>query len=325
LSIVFSQARTFSQTGSRSTEDLFIIFVFWSEMDSDRSNSKVQQTLRGLSSLNLNALRVLFRSGLGPALAYVRDTHHLYSGYGIPWKYNKLPWRPNFRIETVPVQKLFPAIDFTRSPEILHLMPRDLGVMPHELMILAHLIRHFRPERVVEFGTAEGRTALNIAYNLPAESEMVTVNLPPAPGEGEVGYFYWDHPVRTKIKQIFSDVGQWDSTEYSASAEIVFCDACDRQPCLRNEAAQAFAVVKPGGMILRHDYFTAEGPTLFWNEIAQEVPVRHIEDTALLCIQAEQPEVYSKMQHMLQSGWFGTPRTRVEPVVERVRPSNPNR
>jgi hypothetical protein len=291
---------------------LLIIFAFGSEMVSnDRSNNPVRQTLRALSSLNVNALRVLLRSGMGPALAYVRDTYHLYSGYGIPWKYNKLPWRPNFRIESVPVQKLFPAIDFTRSLEILHLMPRDLGVMPHELMILAHVIRHYRPERVIEFGTAEGRTAVNIAHHLPAESEVVTLNHPPTPGEGDVGYFYWDHPAKTKIKQIFSDVEVWDSVAYRASAEIVFCDAPDRQPGLGAEAAQAFTVVKPGGIIFRHDYLTAEGPTLFWNEIAKELPVRHIQDTALLCLHAEEPKVYSKMQDMLRSGWFGDPRARV--------------
>jgi hypothetical protein len=292
---------------------LLIIVVFGSEMASDqRANPKILQTLRALSSLNVNALRILLRSGMGPALAYVRDTYHLFSGYGIPWKYSELPWRPKFRIESVSVNTLFPAIDFTRSPEILHLMPRDLGVMPQELMILAQVIRSLRPERVIEFGTAEGRTALNIAYHLPAESEVVTLDFAPIPGQNEVGYFYWDHPVKTKIKQIFSDVGLWDSVSYRASADIVFCDACDRQPCLSAEAAQAFSVVKPGGIIFRHDYLTAEGPTLFWNELAKELPVRHIQNTALLYLHAEQPEVYSKMQNMLQSGWFGAPRARVE-------------
>jgi hypothetical protein len=303
----------FSDRQSTNGATLLIIIVFGSEMGSNqRANHPVQQTLRALSSLNVNALRVLLRSGIGPALAYIRDTYHLYSGYGIPWKYNKLPWRPNFRIESVPVQTLFPAIDFTRSPEILHLMPRDLGVMPHELMILAHVIRHLRPERVIEFGTAEGRTALNIAHHLPADSEVVTLDFAPIPGQNDVGYYYWDHPAKTKIKQIFSDVGLWDSAPYSASAEIVFCDACDQQPCLSAEAAQAFTVVKPGGVIFRHDYLTAEGPTLFWNELAQELPIRHIQDTALLCLHAE-PEVYSKMQRMLQSGRFGARRAQVEP------------
>lgn len=300
------------QSTNRAT--LHIIVVFGSEMGPDqRATPKVVQTLRALSSLNVNALRILLRGGIGPAIAYVRDTYHLFTGYGIPWKYNELPWRPNFRIESVPVHTLFPAIDFTRSPEILHLMPRDLGVMPHELMILAHVIRHLRPERVIEFGTAEGRTALNIAHHLPPESEVVTLDFAPIPGKNEVGYFYWDHPMKTKIKQIFSDVGLWDSAPYRASADIVFCDACDRQPCLTAEAAQAFTVVKPGGIIFRHDYLTAEGPTLFWNELAKELPIRHIQDTALLYLHAEEPEVYSKMQRMLQSGRFGGARGRVEP------------
>lgn len=265
-----------------------------------RSNGRVRRVLRGLSSLNVNALRVLLRSGPGPAAAYVSNAYRLYTGFGYPWKYSELPWRGKRRIETVPVHKLFPEIDFTRSPEILHIMPRDLGIMPHELVILALVIRQMRPKRVVEFGTAEGRSALNIAYNLPPEGEVVTLDFAPNPGKNEVGFYYWDHPVKTRIKQVFSDVGLWDSAPYRASAELVLCDACDRQPGLTAEAAQAFTVLKPGGVILRHDFLTAEGPTLFWNELAKELPIRHIEDTALLCLRTDAPGVYEKTRSVLQ-------------------------
>jgi hypothetical protein len=262
----------------------------------------------GLTAFNVNALRVLFRKGGGAAAEYITQSHRLYSGYGLPWIWSGLPWRSDMKVPQVTVQELFPEIDFTRSPELLFPFPRGLSTMPHELMIMAHVVDFLRPQRIVEFGTAEGRTALNFALHLPPNGEVVTLDLPPVPGQREIGYFYWDQPLKSKIRQIFSGVDTWDSTSYRASAEVVFCDACDQLPGLASEAAQAFAVVKPGGVIFRHDYGSAEGPTLFWNEISKELPVRHLEGTTLLCLRVGSEGTYDRMQKMLASGRFSVPR-----------------
>jgi hypothetical protein len=266
--------------------------------------TRIIRVLHALAALNFNALRIFFSKGINPAVHYVTHAHRLYSGYGLPWKWSSLPWRSDMQIPQVAVSELYPEIDFTRSPELLYPFPRDLGIHPHELMILAHVTRFLHPKRVVEFGTAEGRTALNLALHLPPDGEVITLDFSPIPGKNEIGYFYWEQPLKSKIKQVFSGVEDWDATPYRASADIVFCDACDQLPGLAAETAQAFAVVKPGGVIFRHDYGSAEGPTLFWNTLSQELPVRHLEGTTLLCLQVSSPEVYDKMQEMIGSGRF---------------------
>ncbi len=48
----------------------------------------VRRALSGLAALNLNALRILFTRGAGPAVEYVTQSHRLYSGYGLPWKWS---------------------------------------------------------------------------------------------------------------------------------------------------------------------------------------------------------------------------------------------
>jgi len=264
----------------------------------------IRRLFSGLAAVNLNAIRVFLRKGARPAASYVTFTHRLYSGYALPSAWSFLSWRSNLLIAQIPVEELFPNIDFTRSPELLFPFPRDLSVYPHELMMLARIVEHYRPKRVVEFGTAEGRTTLNIALHLPPDGEVVTLDFPPIPGKNEVGYFYWNQPQKAKIKQIFSGVGTWDSAPYRASADIVFCDACDQPAGLAAETLQAFTVVKPGGIIFRHDYGTAQGPTLFWNELSKELPVRHLEGTTLLCLRVSTPEIYGKMQEMVASGRF---------------------
>ena len=268
----------------------------------------VRRALSGLAAFNLNALRVLVTKGPRTAVEYVTQTHRLYSGYGLPWKWSGLPWRSDMQVPQIAVQELFPEIDFNRSPELLFPFPRDLSTMPHELMILADVVDFLRPKRVIEFGTAEGRTALNFALHLPPDGEVVTLDFPPIPGQNDVGYFYWEQPLKSKIKQIFCSVDAWDSTEYRASAEMVFCDACDQLPGLAAEAAQAVSVVKPGGVIFRNDYGSARGPTQYWNEISKELPVRHLEGTTLLCLRVSTEDIYNKMQALLASGRFSVAR-----------------
>jgi hypothetical protein len=265
---------------------------------SRETRGPLSRLLLAVSSINLLALDVLARQGLGPAKAYVTYTRRLYAGYGLPWVWTNLPWRKDMSLPHAQAQEIFPEIDFTRSPELLHPLPRDLSVMPHELMILCHLVRKLQPARTIELGTAEGRTALNFAFHAPENGEVVTIDLPPVPGVSDVGYFYWDSPLKTKIKQIYADVGTWDSTMYRSSAGVVFCDACDQLPGLAQEMAQGFSVVKPGGVVLHHDYGNNEGTTKFWNRVGQQLPVRHIEGTTLLCLKVETQELHQRMQEV---------------------------
>lgn len=260
-----------------------------------RSSSLIGRIFAEIGSLNLNALSILVRRGFGSAQAYITYTHRLYAGYGLPWTWSNLPWRADMTIPRVTAAELFPEIDFTRSPELLHPFPREQGVLPHELMILCHAVRKFQPAVTIELGTAEGRSTVNLALYAPDGGEVVTVNLPPEPGSS-VGYFYWDSPLKSKIKQLYEDISVWNPNGYRASAGVVFCDACDQQPGMVHEMAQGFAVVKPGGVLFRHDYGTNGGPTKFWSEVGKHLPLRHIEGTTLLCLRVETPELHARMQ-----------------------------
>jgi methyltransferase family protein len=268
-----------------------------------RGDRRLKRILGAVGAFNLNALRILLQQGVRPAISYVAYAHRLCFGYAFPSPWTQLSWRRNLQIQQVPVQDVFSEIDFVHSPKILYPLPRDLSIAAHELIILVSVVAHMGARRVVEFGTAEGRTALNLALHLAPDGEVVTLDFPPTE-TNQVGYFYWDQPLKARIKQVFASVHSWDSTPYQASAEVVFCDACDQFEGLMAETAKAFAVVKPGGVIFRHDYGSAEGPTLFWNELAKELPVRHLQNTTLLCLRLDDPDVYAKTQWMLASGRF---------------------
>ncbi|PYV20282.1 MAG: hypothetical protein DMG24_23270, partial [Acidobacteria bacterium] len=135
----------------------------------------------GLFALNPAALWLLVRRGKSPAVDYLSSTVRLYRGYGVmPFHWDRSSWRSDFLVPRVAADELFPEVDFVRAPEILFPFPRNLGVKTHELIFLCQLVRSLRPNRILEFGTAEGRTTINLALHAPEESEVVTVNAPPA-------------------------------------------------------------------------------------------------------------------------------------------------
>ena len=255
--------------------------------------------VRGVCALSINSLRILFRKGPSATQSFLTNCHRVYSGYGMPKSWESLPWRKNLRIPKRKIDEIFPEVDFTRCPELVFPISRDLGVSTEELAVLCRVVSHRRPQRVIEFGTAEGRTAVNLALQVPTEGKLITLDFPPIPGQNEVGYFYWKHPAKTKITQVFCSVAEWDSRALRSSAEVVFCDACDLMPGLGAELFQALTVVKPGGVIFRHDYGSAVGTTLFWNWVADRLPVFHVAGTNLVCLRLDSEEVFRKAQALL--------------------------
>jgi hypothetical protein len=241
----------------------------------------------------------LLRKGPAAAQSFVTNCHRLYSGYGMPKAWETLLWRENLRVPKRAIDEIFPEVDFTHSPELVFPLSRDLGISTEELAILAKVVSHRRPKRVIEFGTAEGRTAINLALHLPLDGEVITLDLPPIPGQSEVGYFYWNHPAKSRIKQVFASILEWDSQPFRSSAEVVFADATDLMPGLGAELFQALTVVKPGGIIFRHDYGSSVGATDFWNWVAERLPVFHVSGTTLVCLRLDSEEVFQKAQRLL--------------------------
>jgi predicted O-methyltransferase YrrM len=78
----------------------------------------------------------------------------------------------------IPIEMLYPSIDLSQI-ELLYPLPRAGGVRVDELVIISAIVRHLKPKRLVEIGTAEGRTTLNLALHSPQDSEVITLDLPP--------------------------------------------------------------------------------------------------------------------------------------------------
>jgi hypothetical protein len=127
---------------------------------------------RGVKSLfvvNLATLWLLLRESRKMAVAYMRQVYTLYLHRAF------LPLRTTVPalLPLVAVTERFPGIDLSQV-ELLFPLPRPGGVSVEELVILACLVRHLKPKRLVEIRTAEGRTTLNLALHTPADAEIFT-------------------------------------------------------------------------------------------------------------------------------------------------------
>jgi hypothetical protein len=173
-----------------------------------------------------------------------------------------------------------------------------------ELAVLAQAAAAVRPGApIVEIGTFDGRTTLNLAVNAPDASRVVTLDLPPAdsaafalaPGERQ----YVDKPApgarfraaappwadaAQRITQVLGDSATFDWSPWRGQAGLVFVDGSHAYEYVRQDSQTAFALLAPGGMVLWHDYGRWEGVTRALDELETErsLGLRHVRGTSLV-------------------------------------------
>jgi hypothetical protein len=173
-----------------------------------------------------------------------------------------------------------------------------------ELGVLAQAAAAVPADRiVVEIGTFDGRTTLNLAINAPQASRVITLDLPPedraafalAPGERQ----YVDKPApgarfraaappwsaaAQRITQVLGDSAAFDWSPYRGQAGLVFVDGSHAYEYVRKDSRTAFGLVGEGGMVLWHDYGRWEGVTRALDELEaeQRLGLRHVRGTSLV-------------------------------------------
>ena len=177
----------------------------------------------------------------------------------------------------------------------------DGGTTDAEAWILAVLAK--RARRMFEFGTCTGKTAYLWALNSPADARVVTVTLAQenvaeyqqdsaddakdidfAKRESAYSAFlYSGTEVGAKVEQLFGDSKTLDVAPWADSCDIVFVDGSHAYSYVVSDSAKALALVKPGGLVLWHDYAgPAHSPGVFraLNELATRIPLLRIQGTS---------------------------------------------
>lgn len=177
-----------------------------------------------------------------------------------------------------------------------------------ELAVLATAAAGVAPEsEIVEIGTFDGRTTLNLAINAPANVRIITLDLPreaptqfePATGErlfvdksapGErfrrAAPQWSAHAAR--ISQVFGDFATYDWSRHFGRAGLVFVDGSHAYDCVLGDSATALRLVDKSGAVIWHDYGVWDGVTRALDdfEMKQRLGLRHIRGTTLVVFQA---------------------------------------
>ncbi len=186
--------------------------------------------------------------------------------------------------------ELFPGIESTElSTPVSQICRQDEWTLPlTELLTLAAICKHVRPRKVFEIGTYTGSTTLMMAKNTPYETEIFTLDLDPSQRETHkhglgigglpafaVGSAYQGLPFTTKVHQLFGNSVTFDYSPFAASIDLVLIDADHTYDFVKVDTANAFKLLRPGGIIIWDDYVWDErypeciGVTRILNELQQ--------------------------------------------------------
>jgi hypothetical protein len=191
-----------------------------------------------------------------------------------------------------------------RQPiDLVDIRKRDGNVHLGELAVLAQAAAAIPAgSSVVEIGTFDGRSTLNLAINA-RQARVFTLDLPPqeaalyplAPGERryvdkpQPGARFracdpvWQEAAR-RITQLLGDSATFDWTPYEGRAGLVFVDGSHAYDYVRKDSATALRLVAKGGLVFWHDYGRWEGVSRALDELEAEhrLGLRHIRATSLV-------------------------------------------
>ena len=127
-----------------------------------------------------------------------------------------------------------------------------------------------KSKKVLEVGTYDGNTALNMAANLEDGGQVVTIDL----GEGEeselaleveerlrnvvdqriVGEQFKDTPESARIRQVLGDSATLEWSKIGGPFDLAFIDGCHDYPYVVSDTKNVVSVMRPGGVVIWHDY-----------------------------------------------------------------------
>lgn len=191
-----------------------------------------------------------------------------------------------------------------------------MGLFPIETLLISSIVKFTEPKNVLEIGTYNGNTALNIAANTPEDTVIQTVDLPPdwdgklsyevpekyrnmffspkevdmydssghQPDRGNIknkaaGMRFTDTIFSSKIEQIYGDSAKLDWENLKRPFDFIFIDGCHFYDYVKKDTSNAIANVKSGGIILWHDYGSIEDVTNVITEMSNKINAIAIRNT----------------------------------------------
>lgn len=180
------------------------------------------------------------------------------------------------------------------------------GISDFETWVMCNLAK--KADAIFEFGTCTGKTSWLLAANAP-QATITTLTLHPddlrsykaGRGDNEKAgrgalvesrfstFYYQGTDAEKRITQLFGDSKELDERPLARKFDLVFVDGSHARSYVESDSKKALAMVKPGGLVLWHDY---RGPRRekdvfqVLNRLAKQIPLVHIDGTCLVAHRA---------------------------------------
>jgi predicted O-methyltransferase YrrM len=217
------------------------------------------------------------------------------------WPSQGLDYDNRLRVPEVSWQAFCPQASSLTVP--VDVQYRYGNVSPLEIYCLAALAVSRKALRIFEMGTFDGATALALASACPA-ALVFTLELPPgrehaasAPSITDripTGDRFHGTPQSARITQLYGDSTRFDFSRYHARCDLIFIDAGHDYRSVRSDSRNALRMVRPGGIILWHDYMQAwPGVKKAVEELLPQYPIVRIQGTCLAALDMTRKRVGS--------------------------------
>jgi hypothetical protein len=248
--------------------------------------------IRGLRNPSL-ALVMIRRWFPWAAARHDRECGHLISAWS------------SGRLDRVSINHLFPGIEMVsvvvRKPEA-RVVGWSLDLQ--ELVHLLAIVKLTKSRRVLEIGTYDGFTALNLAANLGPESEFQTLDLPQSQSQEVlrtsgisnacisdlIGSQFRQEVEVEKVRQLWGDSTREDWAAFGAPFDLILIDGSHDYPYVRSDSLNAVKAILPGATILWHDYGQCVDVSRAVDELALDYPIKAILGTRFACLRMPNPK-----------------------------------
>ena len=192
--------------------------------------------------------------------------------------------------------------------ELMDFAGRNGNVTLAELSALCASVRRSKPATLLEIGTFDGNTTLQLALNSPEDARVFTLDLPSDPASAEstlepddLRYItdqvklerkYERHPVGAKVTQWIGDSATFDfeaalgvGTPKMRAIDWAFIDGSHSYDYVRSDTERLMPLLAEDGVICWHDYRPVWPGVIAWlDEFSEQYPLRRLEGSSLVIL-----------------------------------------
>lgn len=249
--------------------------------------------------MNTNYLKMTWiRSLLESHNEDARSNYFLYSTMMDHELIRRSFWN-NGRITRVPAHNIVPEILDLGSVEIKKPFfgKKDTSIDIEELIILVSIAKSIDANNILEFGTYDGRTTLNLVTTKPYTVHVTSIDLPSdwkgihvlpiaekmrnVHSLSNIGIAYRDSPYIDYITEIRADSALLSPGDLFGPYDLIFIDGCHDRRYVKSDTELALHVLAESGSIIWHDYGMISDVTEYLDEKAKYLDLFVIEGTRL--------------------------------------------